>query len=261
MDFIAIIPARAASTRLPNKPLADIAGKPMVVRTLERAAASQAKRILVATDDQDIAHTVRQYGYEACLTRTDHPTGTDRLAETVNLLELDDAAVVVNVQGDEPLIDPSLIDTVAQLLTTHPDAAIATCATRLNDIDALFNPHIVKAICTLDQRALYFSRAPIPWIRDTTADGKKQLAADLPVWHHVGLYAYRAGFLRQFAQLTPGILERYESLEQLRALEHGYTIVVHPIQHSPIAGVDTPTDLVRVRTLYAARLKASKLSD
>jgi 3-deoxy-manno-octulosonate cytidylyltransferase (CMP-KDO synthetase) len=254
VSFIAIIPARAASTRLPDKPLADIAGKPMVVRTVERAVQSSAERVLVATDDIRVEQAVRQHGHAALLTRADHPTGTDRLAEAVNLLGLPDDAIVVNVQGDEPLIEPEIIDAVARLLADRPDAAIATCASPLADAQALFNPNVVKAVCAADGRALYFSRAPIPWARDALAEGKRVMAAGLPAWHHVGLYAYRAGFLRCFPQLPQGALERYESLEQLRALEHGYTIVVHQVGKPPAAGVDTQADLERVRSIYANKV-------
>jgi 3-deoxy-manno-octulosonate cytidylyltransferase (CMP-KDO synthetase) len=254
VGFVAIIPARAASTRLPDKPLADIAGKPMVVRTAERAALSAAARVLVATDDTRVAQAARDHGVEALITRTDHATGTDRLAEAVDLLGLPDDAIVVNVQGDEPLIEPGLVDAVADLLHTRPDAAIATCASPIADAQSLFNPNVVKAVCAADGRALYFSRAPIPWARDVLADGQRRMAQGLPAWHHVGLYAYRAGFLRRFPQLPQGALERYESLEQLRALEHGYVILVHQVRHAPAAGVDTQADLERVRQVYANRL-------
>ncbi|ARP86221.1 3-deoxy-manno-octulosonate cytidylyltransferase [Bordetella genomosp. 9] len=254
MDFIAIIPARAASTRLPDKPLADIAGKPMVVRTADRARLSAASRVLVATDDPRVADAAQAHGHEALITRADHPTGTDRLAEAIDLLGLADDAIVVNVQGDEPLIEPALIDAVAGLLASRPDAAIATCACPVADAQALFNPNVVKAVCAADGRALYFSRAPIPWARDALADGQRRMAEGLPAWHHVGLYAYRANFLRRFPRLAQGVLERFESLEQLRALEHGYTILVHQVQHAPAAGVDTPADLERVRAHYANAL-------
>ncbi|MFC4276853.1 3-deoxy-manno-octulosonate cytidylyltransferase [Achromobacter aloeverae] len=254
MSFVAIIPARAASTRLPDKPLADIAGKPMVVRTAERAAASGAARVLVATDDERVARAVREHGIEALMTRADHPTGTDRLSEAVHALGLADDAVVVNVQGDEPLIEPTLVDAVAGLLAERPDAAIATCACPIADAAALFNPNVVKAVCAADGRALYFSRAPIPWARDALAGGDRILAPGLPAWHHIGLYAYRAGFLRRFPTLPQGALERWEALEQLRALEHGHAIVVHQVNQAPAAGVDTPEDLERVRRVYANRL-------
>ncbi|OWT80974.1 MULTISPECIES: 3-deoxy-manno-octulosonate cytidylyltransferase [unclassified Achromobacter] len=254
MSFIAIIPARAASTRLPDKPLADIAGKPMVVRTAERAAASGAARVLVATDDDRVAQAARAHGIEALMTRADHPTGTDRLSEAVQALQLADDAVVVNVQGDEPLIEPELIDAVAGLLAARPDADIATSACPIADAAALFNPNVVKAVCAADGRALYFSRAPIPWARDALAGGERLLAPALPAWHHIGLYAYRASFLRRFPTLPQGTLERWEALEQLRALEHGHAIVVHQVNQAPAAGVDTPEDLERVRRVYANRL-------
>jgi 3-deoxy-manno-octulosonate cytidylyltransferase (CMP-KDO synthetase) len=226
----------------------------MIVRTADRAMASEATRVLVATDDTRVENAARGHGYEVLLTRSDHPTGTDRLAEAVNLLGLADEEIVVNVQGDEPLIDPALINAVARLLAGRPEAAIATCACPLGDAESLFNPNVVKAVCAADGKALYFSRAPIPWARDALASGTKVLAPGLPAWHHVGLYAYRAGFLRRFPTLPQGQLERYESLEQLRALEHGYTILVHRVQQLPAAGVDTPADLERVRAVYANRL-------
>lgn len=254
MTFIAVIPARAASTRLPDKPLLDIAGKPMVVRTAEQAAQSQAERVIVATDDPRIQQAVQGNGFQALLTRADHPTGTDRLAEVAEYLQLDDDVVVVNVQGDEPLIDPALINAVAELLRQSPDAAIATCATPIAHSDALFNPNVVKVVCDNRQRALYFSRAPIPWARDALADGQTRLAAGLPALQHIGLYAYRAGFLKRFPSLAAGALEKFESLEQLRAMENGYSIAVLPIEGHPAAGVDTETDLERVRDIFVNRL-------
>lgn len=251
MSFVALIPSRMASTRLPNKPLADIAGKPMVVRVAERAAGSQAASVTIATDDARVIQAAADYGLPAILTRANHPTGTDRLAEAVAQLGLTDDAIVVNVQGDEPLIDPTLIDAVAQLLQDHPEADIATCACPLSDAESLFNPNVVKVVCGADGRALYFSRAPIPWARDALASGERVLAAGLPALHHIGLYAYRVSFLRRFPDLPQGILERFETLEQLRALEHGHTIVVHRTSEPPLAGVDTPADLERVRAWYA----------
>lgn len=250
MSFVALIPARMASTRLPDKPLADIAGKPMVVRVAERAVRSQAGQVVIATDDTRVKAAAVEHGYTAVLTRDDHPTGTDRLAEAVEQLGLADHTIVVNVQGDEPLIDPDLIDAVATLLHDHPEADIATCACPLADAEALFNPNVVKVVCGTDGRALYFSRAPIPWARDALATGERVLAPGLPALHHIGLYAYRVGFLRRFPTLPQGTLERYETLEQLRALEHGHTIVVYRTPESPMAGVDTPADLERVRAWY-----------
>ncbi|MCD0505753.1 3-deoxy-manno-octulosonate cytidylyltransferase [Bordetella petrii] len=250
MSFVALIPARMASTRLPDKPLADIAGKPMVVRVAERAARSQAEHIYIATDDGRVQQAAAAHGHAALLTRADHPTGTDRLAEAVDQLGLPDDTVVVNVQGDEPLIEPALIDAVAALLHGHPEADIATCACPLADAESLFNPNVVKVVCGADGHALYFSRAPIPWARDALAGGERVLAAGLPALHHIGLYAYRAAFLRRFPALPQGALERYEALEQLRALEHGHKIVVHRTSQPPMAGVDTPADLARVRAHY-----------
>lgn len=254
MSFITIIPARSASSRLPNKPLLDIGGKPMVVRTAEQAALSNTSRIIIATDDPLIQTTVREYGLDAILTRTDHPTGTDRLAEVATQLQLAPDIIVVNVQGDEPLINPDYINAVAAMLADSPKAAIATCACPLADADALFNPNVVKVVCDRQQHALYFSRAPIPWARDALSAGQRLLVPGLPALHHIGLYAYRADFLRQFPNLPVGPLEFFESLEQLRALENGYSIAVQVMDAHPAAGVDTAEDLTRVRTLFLNRL-------
>lgn len=226
----------------------------MVVRTAEQAALSGASRVVVATDDARIQIAVQQYGFEVLLTRADHMTGTDRLAEVASRLALEPDAIVVNVQGDEPLIDPQLIDHVAQLLAAQPDASIATCATPILDAGALFNPNIVKVVCTRQQRALYFSRAPIPWARDALADGGRRLASGIPALHHIGLYAYRAKFLKLFSSLPAGPLEAFESLEQLRALENGFSIAVHVTPAHPAAGVDTAEDLARVRQSFINRL-------
>ncbi|WP_442597497.1 3-deoxy-manno-octulosonate cytidylyltransferase [Parapusillimonas sp. JC17] len=254
MSFVAVIPARAASTRLPDKPLLDIGGKPMVVRTAEQAARSGASQVVVATDDERVLAAVRRHGFDALMTRGDHPTGTDRLAEVVQQLSLAPDTIVVNVQGDEPLIDPHHIDDVAKLLQREPGAAIATCATPITDAAVLFNPNAVKVVCSDAKLALYFSRAPIPWARDALADGKPKLADGLPALHHIGLYAYRARFLSLFPTLKPGALERFESLEQLRALENGYSIAVHVTTSHPAAGVDTQEDLARIREVFANRL-------
>ncbi|TAL90552.1 MAG: 3-deoxy-manno-octulosonate cytidylyltransferase [Candidimonas sp.] len=250
MSFIVIIPARAASTRLPGKPLLDIAGQPMVVRTAEQAARSWASRVIVATDDTHIQAVVQSHGIEAMLTRTEHPTGTDRLAEVAARLGLGDNEVIVNVQGDEPLIDPEQINAVATLLAEQPDAAMSTCASPIIQATTLFNPNAVKVVCDQKQRALYFSRAPIPWARDALSKGGQQLAPGLPALHHIGLYAYRVGFLKKFPSLPAGPLERFESLEQLRAMENGYSIAVCITHAHPAAGVDTPADLARVREIF-----------
>ncbi|NLC36858.1 MAG: 3-deoxy-manno-octulosonate cytidylyltransferase [Alcaligenaceae bacterium] len=253
MSFIAVVPARLASTRLPNKPLADICGKPMVVRTAERAQASEARQVVIATDAASVQAASQAHGFTALLTRADHATGTDRLAEVVEQLALPDDAVLVNVQGDEPLIDPPLINAVARLLQNDASAAMATCASRLNDAAALFNPNVVKVVCNAAGHALYFSRAPLPWARDAFAQNRETLPAGLNALHHIGLYAYRAGFLRQFSSLPMGPLERWESLEQLRALENGHAIAVHVTDLHPAVGVDTPDDLERVRRQYASQ--------
>ncbi len=254
MSFIAVVPARLASTRLPDKPLLDICGKPMVVRSAERAHASAASRVVVATDHPRIETACAEHGVEALLTRADHPSGTDRLAEIVERLSLPDDTVLVNVQGDEPLIDPALIDAVAALLLSDDRAAMATCASPLTDARTFFDPNMVKVVCDVAGRALYFSRAPLPWARDAFAADRETLPAGLNALHHIGLYAYRAGFLRQFRQLPQGPLERWESLEQLRALENGHAIAVHVTPAHPAPGVDTADDLERVRRLCANRV-------
>jgi 3-deoxy-manno-octulosonate cytidylyltransferase (CMP-KDO synthetase) len=251
-EFVALIPARLASTRLPRKPLADIGGIPMVVRVAQRAAQSGAARVAVAADDPAILDACRAHGVQAVLTATDHTTGTDRLAEACRLLGLEEDDLVVNVQGDEPLIPPDLIASVAELLAAHPDCAIATAAHALHDANEFFSPHVVKVVTDRRGHALYFSRAPIPWARDAFALDRTALPPDVTVLRHVGLYAYRAGFLRRFPALERAPLELCESLEQLRALWHGERIVVLPLPHALPAGVDTPADLDLVRRAYAA---------
>lgn len=227
--------------------LADLAGKPMVLRVAEQALASKAARVVIATDHPDIAQVARTAGVETLMTRVDHVSGTDRLAEVVTQLDLPNDTIVVNVQGDEPLMDPHLIDRVAQQLTQDPEAAMATCASPLSEAASFFNPNVVKVVCDHRGRALYFSRAPIPWDRERFDTEHRTLAADFPALHHIGLYAYRVEFLKRFPGLSAGALERLEMLEQLRALEHGYAISVLKIVSHPGAGVDTPEDLLRVR--------------
>ena len=250
--FTAIIPARYASTRLPGKPLADIGGKPMVVRVAERAVAAGADRVVVATDDARIKAAVEAHGIAACLTADDHATGTDRLAEAAQQLGLPDDAIVVNVQGDEPLLSPALIRAVAGLLAAHPDAAIATACHPITDPAEAFNPNVVKVVLDAKGHALYFSRATIPWARDAFAGNRDDLPQGLPLYRHYGLYAYRVRFLRAFPALAPAPIERFEALEQLRALWHGFRIVVEVTTGTPAPGVDTPEDLDRVRALFAA---------
>jgi len=251
VSFCVVIPARAASTRLPDKPLLDIAGLPMIVRTANQARRSNARQVLIATDDMRIQQTAEKHGHTALMTDAHHASGTDRLAQVAQMLDLPDDAVLVNVQGDEPLIAPALINTVADLLAQRPQATIATCAAPILDAQDLFNPNVVKVVCDRQQRALYFSRAPMPWAREAFAQSTAALPPELPALHHVGLYAYRAGFLRQFARLAQGELERVEALEQLRALENGHEIVVAALKSRPHHGVDTAEDLARVRQLFA----------
>jgi len=254
MGFTVVIPARLASTRLPDKPLADIAGKPMVVRVAERAAASGARAVWVAADDERIAQACAAHGVQALLTRRDHASGSDRLAEACALLALPDDAIVVNVQGDEPLMVPALVARCAALLDEYPDCAVATAAHPLSAVDEYLDPNVVKVVCDAAGRALLFSRAPLPWWRDGPRDAAGRptaLPADPVPLRHIGLYAYRAGFLRRFPTLAAAPLERTESLEQLRVLWHGERIAVHVTPQAPGPGVDTPEDLARVRAAWA----------
>ncbi|HEY4375003.1 MAG TPA: 3-deoxy-manno-octulosonate cytidylyltransferase [Burkholderiales bacterium] len=252
--FIVLIPARKASSRLPAKVLADLAGKPMVVRVAERAAQSGATQVLVATDDAEIRAAVEAHGYQALMTRADHPSGTDRLSEAAQQLGLADDAIVVNVQGDEPLISPLLIAEVAAELARRPDCAIATACHPLTQAEEMFNPNIVKVALDARNTALYFSRATIPWARDAFADRGALPAGipeGLPIYRHMGLYAYRTSFLRTYPTLAAAPIERFEALEQLRALWHGYRIAVHITAATAAPGVDTPADLDLVRSLLA----------
>jgi 3-deoxy-manno-octulosonate cytidylyltransferase (CMP-KDO synthetase) len=244
-----------ASTRLPDKPLADIAGVPMVVRVARQAARSGARRVVVAADDARVMAACERHGVECVLTRVDHASGSDRLAEACTLLGLDGSDIVVNVQGDEPLIDPALIRQCADLLETDGQAVVATAAHAIADPADFVNPNVVKVVLDAKFRALYFSRSPLPWWRDASAPGRPALpmagAQDVGALRHIGLYAYRAGYLRTFPTLAMAPLERLESLEQLRVLWHGERIVVHVAAHAPPGGVDTPEDLARVRALLA----------
>ena len=252
MDYTVIIPARMASSRLPDKPLADIAGLPMVVRVAQRAAQSAARRVVVAADDARVVQACQAHGVEGLLTRQDHVSGSDRLAEACELLGLAGDDLVVNVQGDEPLIPPVLIDEVARVLAERPEASMGTAAHAIDALEEFTNPNVVKVVMDARQMALYFSRAPIPWWRDGQ-DGAsfKSLPSPAPL-RHIGIYSYRAGFLRQFPTLPPAPIETMESLEQLRAMWHGHPIAVHITDEAPGPGVDTPEDLARVRALLAA---------
>jgi 3-deoxy-manno-octulosonate cytidylyltransferase (CMP-KDO synthetase) len=249
MGFTVIIPARLSSTRLPNKPLADLGGKPMVVRVAERARESGAARIIVATDHPDILAACAAHGIEACMTRADHPSGTDRIAEVAQQLGLAPDEVVVNLQGDEPLIDPALLAACAARIVEG--VPMATVAHPIHDVADVFNPNVVKVVLDKAGRALYFSRATIPWHRDAFAASKDALPAGYAPLRHVGLYAYSNAFLQAYPALEGSPLETIEALEQLRVLWHGYPIAVHITDSAPPAGVDTPDDLERVRRHYA----------
>ena len=251
--FVVIVPARLASTRLPRKPLIDLGGQPMVVRVARRAAEGGATRVIVATESDEVMAACRSFDVEVVLTRADHATGTDRLAEAVDALQLADETIVVNVQGDEPLLPPEVIARVADLLRQRTECALATAAHPLADASEFFNPNIVKVVSDASGRALLFSRAPIPWARDAFAVTRERLPAGLPAWRHVGLYAYRAGFLRRFPRLPRAPIEEQENLEQLRALWHGFGIAVLPLTESLPPGVDTPQDLEAVRALLSRR--------
>lgn len=253
VGFVVLIPARMGSSRLPDKPLADIAGLPMVVRVARQAAQSGAQRVVVATDDARIVAACATNGLTAVLTRADHPSGSDRLAEACDLLGLDDATVVVNVQGDEPLIDPGLVRAVAAELAQRPDCEMSTAAHAITSVDDFLNPNVVKVVLDRQHTALYFSRAPIAWWRDGMADGAPVTLPSPAPLRHIGVYGYRAGFLRRFPGLEPAPLEETESLEQLRTLWHGERIAVHLSAFAPGPGVDTADDLERVRTLLGAR--------
>jgi len=255
MSFVVLIPARMGSSRLPDKPLADLAGLPMVVRVAQQAARSNALQVVVAADDARIVAACAQHGVQALLTRSDHPSGSDRLAEACALLQLPPSAVVVNVQGDEPLIEPALINAVAQLLEQHPDASMGTAAHPIDNLSDYTSPHVVKVVTDAQGLALYFSRAPIAWWREgATEDGHgfARLPQPAPA-RHIGVYSYRVGFLRRFPALPAAPCEQLESLEQLRALWHGHRIAVHMSAQAPGPGVDTPQDLQRVRDLLRAR--------
>ena len=268
IPFHVVIPARLSSTRLPGKPLLPIAGKPMVVRVAEQAAKSGAQQIWIATDHQSIMAAVHEHGFKACLTHTRHLSGTDRIAEVVQQQQWPDDTIVVNVQGDEPLMPPQLIRAVAQHLHDHPQCAIATACHAIHDEQTMRNPNVVKVVLDKQGNALYFSRAPIPYPRDSfrvlpSSEGRDdcpsslrgevrrgELPEGLPVLRHIGIYAYRAGFLRAFGQLAPAAIEKIEALEQLRALYHGYKIGVTISADAPPGGVDTEQDLHAARKLF-----------
>ena len=253
-DFWALIPARRASTRLPDKALADIGGKPMVVRVAQRAALSGASRVVVATDCPEILSQVAQHGFEALLTSAEHASGTDRIAEAAELLKAKEGQILVNVQGDEPLIDPALIANVAQALSESPAAAVATAAHPIHDPESISSPNVVKVVCNARSEALYFSRAPIPYHRDQWPSllNCQSGFANASLLRHIGIYGFSAQALPEFVRWGPCPLEQIEQLEQLRWLWHGRAIAVHQTLNAPAAGVDTPQDLERVRKAWAA---------
>jgi len=271
MNLTVLIPARLASTRLPNKPLADVAGLPLIVRVVQQVASfaidNQAPqaiytttkplfinkiRAVVACDSDSILTVCQEHNIEAVLTRSDHPSGSDRLAEACEILQLADDEIVVNVQGDEPLIDPQLIVDVAQLLQNSPTASMSTAAHVIDSLEEFRNPNVVKVVTDAQNLAMYFSRAPIGWWRDGSEAGLPQLPLSPKPLRHIGIYAYRVGFLKQFPKLPQAAIEVCEALEQMRAMWHGYRIAVHVTAQAPGPGVDTPEDLERVRTWYRA---------
>jgi len=251
MHFRVVIPARYASSRLPGKPLADIGGRPMVLHVLERALLAGAESVVVATDDARVQQAVEAAGYQALMTSPEHRSGTERLVEVAETLGWSDDTLVVNVQGDEPLIDPVLIREAARQLVLHGDAVMATLAHPIHDHADFVNPNVVKVVADEAGYALYFSRAPIPWPRDAFAE-RQPMPHELGALRHIGLYAYRAGFLRTYAGLASSPLERYEMLEQLRVLWHGHRISLGITPVAPAPGVDTPEDLARIRALFKA---------
>ncbi|MBE2895553.1 3-deoxy-manno-octulosonate cytidylyltransferase [Pasteurellaceae bacterium HPA106] len=253
-NFTVIIPARFASSRLPGKPLADIVGKPMIQHVWEQAKKAGAQRVVVATDDERVKSAVEQFGGEVCMTSASHNSGTERLAEVIDVLGLSDDDIVVNVQGDEPLIPPAIIQQVANLLAGSK-AKMATLAVPIDEASELANPNVVKALCDKDGYVLYFSRAPIPWHRDEFAaqavSNAQSAVRAFPYLRHIGLYAYRAGFIRQYIAWAPSPIEQIESLEQLRVLWYGEKIHIAIAQETPAVGVDTEEDLEKVRQILA----------
>jgi len=252
MDFVVVIPARYASTRLPGKALLDIAGKPMVVHVAERARASGAAEVWVATDDERVRQAVVEHGHRCAMTGAHHTCGTDRIAEVVLKRDWPEQTVVVNVQGDEPRIAPGLIREVAVLLGQNADASMSTACHALERPSDLFDANVVKVVLGARGEALYFSRATIPWAREAFAVDHSRIPPGLPIYRHIGIYAYRCAFLRRYCALEAPAIERFEALEQLRALWHGYRVIVAVTAQVPEAGVDTPEDLETVRRLFAS---------
>lgn len=249
MGFCVIIPARYDSTRLPGKPLIEIAGKPLIQHVYERAFASGAEKVIIATDHQRVADKATEFGAQVCMTSPAHPSGSDRIAEVVDTLSIKDQQIIVNLQGDEPMMPPALINQVAQDIANQSVASISTLCERIETANDLFDPHVVKVVTDTDGYALYFSRATIPWDREAFAVSTEELPDSAQHYRHVGIYAYRAGFIRQYVRWPTCYLERTESLEQLRAMWYGHRIHVPLAQEPPGHGVDTRKDLQRVEAL------------
>lgn len=249
MTYSIVIPARYGSSRLPGKPLQDIGGKPMIQRVWEQAKRSSAQRVVIATDDERIVSAAQAFDAQVCMTSPDHPSGTDRLQEVVSTMGFTANDIVVNVQGDEPLIPPSVIDQVAENLEQHTAAAMATLCERITEVEDLLNPNVVKVISDAAGMALYFSRAPVPWPREAFMEGQGELPEHGDWFRHIGIYAYRCGFLDKFVGWEPAPQESLEQLEQLRALHHGQLIHVAVAAEQVPAGVDTAADLEAVREI------------
>lgn len=252
MSFSIVIPARYASTRLPGKPLLDIVGKPMIQHVYERAIESGAEQVIIATDDKRIQQAAEQFNAEVCMTSAKHRSGTERLAEVIDTCSIDDDHIVINLQGDEPLLPPKCLQQVAQALEDDKDASVATLCTHMKSVDEIFDPHAVKVVLDHRQHALYFTRAPVPWDREHFNNNPQLTAEQLSVYRrHIGLYAYRAGFVKEYIELPQTDLERIESLEQLRVMWHGFSIVVPMAEEVPGPGVDTAEDLENVRNILS----------
>ncbi|OUR64700.1 3-deoxy-manno-octulosonate cytidylyltransferase [Methylophaga sp. 42_25_T18] len=250
MSFKIVIPARYASSRLPGKPLIDIVGKPMIQHVFERAQESLAEEVIIATDDARIEQVARDFGADVCITRADHPSGTDRLAEVASIRAFNDHDIIINVQGDEPCLPAALIDQVADDLSQHHDADIASLYSQITQEKQIFDPNVVKVVMDKGGYAMYFSRAPIPWMRDHF-NRDSSLPPELPHYRHIGLYGYRASFLKHYSELTPCVLEQEESLEQLRAMFYGKKIHLTAAKIDSGHGVDTEDDLIEVRKLLS----------
>ena len=251
MSFSIVIPARFASSRLPGKPLSEICGKPMITRVIEQAQKSNAEEVIIATDSQEVADAISELDVQVCMTREDHQSGTERLSEVITQLGFADDKILINLQGDEPLMPPVCLNQVGQALEEDKNIKMATLCTHLTDIEELFNPHAVKVIRDVNDFALYFTRAAAPWSRDSFNEKPREMPTDQSYQRHIGLYGYRAGFIRQYLEWQPSDLEKTESLEQLRVLYYGERIKVITAEIAPGPGVDTQEDLNRVCEIYS----------